>query len=142
MDWAVALRTPQDTLAIVDVASYVCRSPPIRNIDISRPQSWCRTKATDPIAAKADEIVGGFISIPRKTSFVLAVDVKSPRIQGLERRQGYLKLQRGRALTGKATDYKRPGPPRLFRGLHVETAGHSLGAALKRPAQDSSSSNS
>jgi transposase len=51
---------------------------------------------------------------------VLAVDEK-PSIQALERRQGYLKLANGRALTGQSHDYKRHGTTTLFAAFDIAT---------------------
>ena len=46
---------------------------------------------------------------------------EKPSIQALERKQGYLKLPNGRALTGQSHDYKRHGTSTLFAALEVAT---------------------
>jgi hypothetical protein len=61
---------------------------------------------------------------------VLAVDEK-PSTQALERRQGYLKLANGRALTGQSHDYKRHGTTTLFAAFDVLT-GKVTGRHYKR----------
>ena len=51
---------------------------------------------------------------------MLAVDEK-PHIQALERAQGWLKLPKGKALSGFSHDYKRHGTTTLFAALEVAT---------------------
>jgi len=89
-----------------------------------------RVKAGDPdFAAKAAEIVGLYLN-PPQNALVLAVDEK-PSIQALERKQGYLKLANGRALTGQSHDYKRRGTTTLFAAFDVAT-GKVTGRHYKR----------
>ena len=57
---------------------------------------------------------------PPENAIVISVDEK-PSIQALERRQGYLKMSNGRALTGQSHDYKRHGTTTLFAALNVAT---------------------
>lgn len=57
---------------------------------------------------------------PPENVIVLGVDEK-PRIQALERAQGWLKLPNGKALTGFQHDYKRHGTTMLFASLEVAT---------------------
>ena len=81
-------------------------------------KSWC--ESNDPeFAAKAADIVGLYLA-PPENAIVLCVDEK-PSIQALERKQGYLKLPNGRALTGQSHDYKRHGTSTLFAALEVAT---------------------
>jgi hypothetical protein len=71
------------------------------------------------------EVVGLYMA-PPENAIVISVDEK-PSIQALERRQGYLKLPSGRALTGQSHDYKRHGTTTLFAALNVATgtvSGH------------------
>jgi hypothetical protein len=56
-----------------------------------------------------------------RKGFYPIVDEK-PSIQVLERKQGYLKLANGRALTGKSHDYKLHGTTTLFAAFDVATS--------------------
>jgi transposase len=104
-------------LGDVDV-QHVWRFLRTQKIDLAARKSWC--ESTDPdFAAKAAEIVGLYLD-PPENAIVLAVDEK-PSIQALERKQGYLKLPNGRALTGHSHDYKRHGTTTLFAALDVAT---------------------
>jgi transposase len=108
-------------LGDVDV-QYVWRFLRARNIDLAARKSWCESNDPD-FAAKAAEIVGLYLD-PPENALVLAVDEK-PSIQALERRQGYLKLANGRALTGQSHDYKRHGTTTLFAAFDVATGAVS-----------------
>src|SRR5271165_6772962 len=85
-----------NALGDVDV-QYVWRFLRAQKIDLAARKSWCESNDPD-FAAKAAEIVGLYLN-PPENALVLAVDEK-PSIQALERKQGYLKLANGRALTG------------------------------------------
>jgi transposase len=105
------------TLGDVDV-QYVWRFLRAQKIDLAARKSWC--ESNDPeFAAKAADIVGLYMA-PPENAIVLCVDEK-PSIQALERKQGYLKLPNGRALTGQSHDYKRHGTSTLFAALEVAT---------------------
>ena len=98
-------------LGDVDV-QYVWRFLRAHKIDLAARKSWC--ESNDPeFAAKAADIVGLYLA-PPENAIVLCVDEK-PSIQALERKQGYLKLPNGRALTGQSHDYKRHAPPPFSR---------------------------
>ena len=114
-------------LGDVDV-QYVWRFLRAQNIDLAARKSWCESNDPD-FAAKAAEIVGLYLD-PPENALVLAVDEK-PSIQALERRQGYLKLANGRALTGQSHDYKRHGTTTLFAAFDVAT-GTVSGRHYKR----------
>jgi transposase len=104
-------------LGDVDV-QHVWRFLREQKIDLAARKSWC--ESNDPaFAAKAAEIVGLYLDPPRN-ALVLAVDEK-PSIQALERKQGYLKLANGRALTGQSHDYKRHGTTTLFAAFDIAT---------------------
>jgi transposase len=104
-------------LGDVDV-QHIWRFLREQKIDLAARKSWC--ESTDPaFAAKAAEIVGLYLDPPRN-ALVLAVDEK-PSIQALERKQGYLKLPSGRALTGQSHDYKRHGTTTLFAAFDIAT---------------------
>jgi transposase len=104
-------------LGDVDV-QYVWRFLRAQKIDLAARKSWC--ESNDPeFAAKAADIVGLYLA-PPENAIVLCVDEK-PSIQALERKQGYLKLPNGRALTGQSHDYKRHGTSTLFAALEVAT---------------------
>jgi transposase len=104
-------------LGDVDV-QYVWRFLRAHKIDLAARKSWC--ESNDPeFAAKAADIVGLYLA-PPENAIVLCVDEK-PSIQALERKQGYLKLPNGRALTGQSHDYKRHGTSTLFAALEVAT---------------------
>jgi transposase len=97
-------------------------------IDLAARKSWC--ESNDPeFAAKAAEVVGLYMA-PPENAIVISVDEK-PSIQALERRQGYLKMPNGRALTGQSHDYKRHGTTTLFAALNVAT-GKVSGRQYKR----------
>ena len=100
---------------------------PRRSI-LSARKSWCESNDPD-FAAKAAEIVGLYLD-PPQNALVLAVDEK-PSIQALERKQGYLKLANGRALTGRSHDYKWHGTTTLFAAFDVAT-GKVTGRHYKR----------
>lgn len=94
-------------------------------ISLARRRSWC--VSTDPeFAQKAADIVGLYLD-PPDHALVLAVDEK-PCIQALERRQGWLRLPSGQALSGYQHDYTRHGTSTLFAALNVASgevqAGH------------------
>ena len=114
-------------LGDVDV-QYVWRFLRAQKIDLAARKSWCESKDPD-FAAKAAEIVGLYLN-PPQNALVLAVDEK-PSIQALERRQGYLKLANGRALTGQSHDYKRHGTTTLFAAFDILT-GKVTGRHYKR----------
>ena len=104
-------------LGDVDV-QYVWRFLRAHKIDLAARKCWC--ESNDPeFAAKAADIVGLYLA-PPENAIVLCVDEK-PSIQALERKQGYLKLPNGRALTGQSHDYKRHGTSTLFAALEVAT---------------------
>ncbi len=115
--------------ALGDVGvQYIWRFLRAHKIDLAARKSWCESR--DPyFAAKAAEIVGLYMA-PPENALVLAVDEK-PSIQALERRQGYLKLPGGRALTGQAHNYTRHGTTTLFAALDVAT-GEVTGKQYKR----------
>jgi len=114
-------------LGDVDV-QYVWRFLREQKIDLAARKSWCESK--DPeFAPKAAEIVGLYLA-PPENAIVLAVDEK-PSIQALERKQGYLKLPNGRALTGHSHNYKRHGTTTLFAAFDVAT-GKVIGRHYKR----------
>jgi transposase len=95
---------------------YVWRFLRAQKIDLAGRKSWCQSN--DPeFAAKAAEIVGLYLD-PPEGALVIAVDEK-PHIQALERAQGYLKLPNGRALGGRAHDYKRHGTSTLFAAFDI-----------------------
>ena len=114
-------------LGDVDV-QYVWRFLRAQNIDLAARKSWCQSNDPD-FAAKAAEIVGLYLN-PPDNALVLAVDEK-PSIQALERKQGYLKLANGRALTGQSHDYKRHGTATLFAAFDAAT-GRVTGRHYKR----------
>ncbi len=114
-------------LGDVDV-QYIWRFLRAQKIDLAARKSWCASNDPD-FAAKAAEIVGLYLNPPRN-ALVLAVDEK-PSIQALERKQGYLKLANGRALTGQSHDYKRHGTTTLFAAFDVAT-GKVTGRQYKR----------
>jgi transposase len=116
-----------DALGDVDV-QYVWRFLRAQKIDLAARKSWCESNDPD-FAAKAAEIVGLYLK-PPENALVLAVDEK-PSIQALERKQGYLKLANGRALTGRSHDYKRHGTTTLFAAFDVVT-GKVTGRHYKR----------
>jgi transposase len=114
-------------LGDVDV-QYVWRFLRAQKIDLAARKSWCESNDPD-FAAKAADVVGLYLN-PPENALVLAVDEK-PSIQALERRQGYLKLANGRALTGQSHDYKRHGTTTLFAAFNVLT-GEVTGRHYKR----------
>ena len=84
------------------------------DLHLHRPQSWC--VSTDPeFSRKASEIVGLYLN-PPENAIVLSVDEK-PSIQALERAQGYIRLPKGRAVSGFAHEYERHGTTTLFAVL-------------------------
>jgi hypothetical protein len=114
-------------LGDVDV-QQVWRVLRAQKIDLAARKSWC--ESNDPeFAAKAAEVVGLYMA-PPENAIVISVDEK-PSIQALERRQGYLKMPNGRALTGQSHDYKRHGTTTLFAALNVAT-GQVSGRQYKR----------
>jgi transposase len=114
-------------LGDVDV-QHVWRVLRAQKIDLATRKSWCESNDPD-FAAKAAEVVGLYMA-PPENAIVISVDEK-PSIQALERRQGYLKLPSGRALTGQSHDYKRHGTTTLFGALNVGT-GKVTGRQYKR----------
>lgn len=115
--------------ALGDVGvQYVWRFLRAQNIDLAARKSWCESNDPD-FAAKAAGIVGLYLN-PPENALVLAVDEK-PSIQALERKQGYLKLANGRALTGQSHDYKRHGTTTLFAAFDIAT-GKVKGRQYKR----------
>jgi transposase len=116
-----------DALGDVDV-QYVWRFLREQKIDLSARKSWCESNDPD-FAAKAAEIVGLYLN-PPENALVLAVDEK-PSIQALERRQGYLKLRNGRALTGQSHNYTRHGTTTLFAAFDIAT-GEVIGRQYRR----------
>ena len=116
-----------DVLGDVDV-QQVWRVLRAQKIDLAARKSWC--ESNDPeFAAKAAEVVGLYMA-PPENAIVISVDEK-PSIQALERRQGYLKMPSGRALTGQSHDYKRHGTTTLFAAFNV-TTGKVTGRQYKR----------
>ena len=114
-------------LGDVDV-QQVWRVLRAQKIDLAARKSWCQSN--DPeFAAKAAEVVGLYMA-PPENAIVISVDEK-PSIQALERKQGYLKMPNGRALTGQSHDYKRHGTTTLFAALNVAT-GKVSGRQYKR----------
>ena len=115
--------------ALGDVGvQYIWRFLRAQKIDLAARKSWCESHDPD-FAAKAAGIVGLYMA-PPENALVLAVDEK-PSIQALERRQGYLKLPGGRALTGQSHNYTRHGTTTLFAALDVAT-GQVTGKQYKR----------
>ena len=114
-------------LGDVDV-QHVWRMLRAQKIDLAARKSWCESNDPD-FAAKAAEVVGLYMA-PPENAVVISVDEK-PSIQALERRQGYLKLPNGRALTGQSHDYKRHGTTTLFAAFNV-TTGKVTGRQYKR----------
>jgi transposase len=108
---------PLIATALGDVhEQYVWRFLRAQKIDLAGRKTWCVSQ--DPeFAAKAAEIVGLYLD-PPEGALVVAVDEK-PHIQALERVQGYLKLPNGRALGGRAHDYKRHGTSTLFAAFDI-----------------------
>ena len=104
-------------LGDVDV-QYVWRSLREQKIDLGGRKSWSESNDPD-FASKAAGLVGLYVA-PPECAIVLCIDVK-PSIQALERRQGYLKLPSGHALTGHSHDYKRHGTTTLFAAFEVAT---------------------
>ena len=97
-------------------------------IDLAARKSWC--ESNDPeFAAKAADVVGLYMA-PPENAIVISVDEK-PSIQALERKQGYLKMPSGRALTGQSHDYRRHGTTTLFAAFNV-TTGKVTGRQYKR----------
>lgn len=114
-------------LGDVDV-QQVWRVLRAQKIDLSTRKSWC--ESSDPeFVAKAADVVGLYMA-PPENALVISVDEK-PSIQALERKQGYLKLPSGRALTGQSHDYKRHGTTTLFAAFNVAT-GKVIGRQYKR----------
>lgn len=99
-----------------------------QKIDLAARKSWCESNDPD-FAAKAADIVGLYMA-PPENALVISIDEK-PSIQALERKQGYLKMPNGRALTGQSHDYKRHGTTTLFAAFNV-TTGKVVGRQYKR----------
>jgi len=120
---------PLIAIALADVdVQQVWRVLRTQKIDLKTRKSWC--ESNDPeFAAKAAEVVGLYMA-PPENAVVISVDEK-PSIQALERKQGYLKLPSGRALTGQSHDYKRHGTTTLFAAFDVAT-GKVIGRQYKR----------
>jgi transposase len=110
---------PLIAAALGDVsAHHVWRVLRRHNIDLQGAKSWC--ESSDPqFGAKAADIIGLYLA-PPENAIVLCVDEK-PSIQALERRQGWLKLPDGKALTGRSHEYQRHGTTNLFAGLEAAT---------------------
>jgi transposase len=114
-------------LGDVDV-QQVWRVLRAQKIDLAARKSWC--ESNDPeFAAKAADVVGLYMA-PPENAIVISVDEK-PSIQALERKQGYLKMPGGRALTGQSHDYKRHGTTTLFAAFNVIT-GKVIGRQYQR----------
>jgi transposase len=114
-------------LGDVDV-QQVWRVLRAQKIDLAARKSWC--ESNDPeFAAKAADVVGLYLA-PPENAIVISVDEK-PSIQALERKQGYLKMPNGRALTGQSHDYKRHGTTTLFAAFNVAT-GTVIGRQYNR----------
>jgi transposase len=114
-------------LGDVDV-QQVWRVLRAQKIDLAARKSWC--ESNDPeFAAKAADVVGLYLA-PPENAIVISVDEK-PSIQALERKQGYLKMPNGRALTGQSHDYKRHGTTTLFAAFNVAT-GAVIGRQYNR----------
>lgn len=97
---------------------YVWRVLRSNNISLQEEKTWC--ESSDPqFGAKAADIVGLYLA-PPEDAVVLCVDEK-PSIQALERRQGWLRLPNGKAITGRNHEYKRNGTSNLFAALQVAT---------------------
>ena len=110
---------PLIAAALGDVSDdHVWRVLRRHNIDLQGEKSWC--ESSDPeFGAKAADIIGLYLA-PPEGAVVVCVDEK-PSIQALERRQGWLRLPDGKALTGRSHEYKRHGTTNLFAGLEVAT---------------------
>lgn len=120
---------PLIAAALEDVdVQHVWRVLRAQKIDLAARKSWCESNDPD-FAAKAAEIVGLYMA-PPENALVICVDEK-PSIQALERKQGYLKLPGGRALTGQSHDYKRHGTTTLFAAFDIAT-GEVTGKQYKR----------
>jgi transposase len=114
-------------LGDVDV-QQVWRVLRAQKIDLIARKSWC--ESNDPaFATKAADVVGLYLA-PPENAIVISIDEK-PSIQALERKQGYLKMPNGRALTGQSHDYKRHGTTTLFAAFNVAT-GKVIGRQYKR----------
>ena len=114
-------------LGDVDV-QQVWRVLRAQKINLAARKSWC--ESNDPeFDAKAAEVVGLYLA-PPENAIVICVDEK-PSIQALERRQGYLKMPNGRALTGQSHDYTRHGTTTLFAAFNVAT-GKVTGRQYRR----------
>ena len=116
-----------EALGDVDV-QQVWRVLRAQKIDLAARKSWCESNDPD-FAAKAAAIVGLYM-VPPENAIVISVDEK-PSIQALERKQGYLKMPSGRALTGQSHDYKRHGTTTLFAAFNV-TSGKVTAKQYKR----------
>jgi hypothetical protein len=82
-------------------------------------EACCRSPVTLQRDLKRARIV--LLAAAGRSTRSIAKEVGvQPRIQALERAQGYLKLPNGRALTGQSHDYKRHGTTTLF-ALEVAT---------------------
>ncbi len=108
---------------------YVWRVLRKHGISLQQRHSWCLS--TDPqFAQKAADIVGLYLS-PPENAVVISVDEK-PAIQALERAQGYLKLPKGRAITGYSHEYRRHGTTTLFAALEIATGQVKTGHYKRR----------
>ena len=104
-----------------------------RGIHLERRRSWCLS--TDPeFERKAADIAALYLAPPRN-AVVLAVDEK-PHIQALERAQGWLRLPKGKALTGFAHEYKRHGTSTLFAALNVASGQVKAGHCQRRRREE------
>jgi transposase len=116
--------------ALGDVGTdHVWRVLRRHGIQLQRRRSWCIT--TDPeFGPKAADVVGLYLS-PPESAVVLCVDEK-PRIQALQRAQGYLRLPDGKAVNGFSHCYKRHGTTTLFAALDVATGQVKTGHYARR----------
>ena len=117
-DWTAPLLARE----LVDIREqHIWRFLRAQKIDLSGRKSW--GQGTDPdFVPKAADIVGLHMA-PPTNAVVLSIDEK-PSIQALERAQGYLKLQNGRAMISQSHDYnQKRRPPKtaqaMFRGLAI-----------------------
>jgi hypothetical protein len=127
--------------ALGDVGvQHVWRVLRAQKIDLAARKSWC--ESNDPeFTAKAAEVVGLYMA-PPENAIVISVDEK-PSIQALERRQGYLKLPSGRALTGQSHDYKRHGTTTLISLVEIRQAFRlCLRLSMSPPARSAGASTS
>lgn len=124
-------------LGDVDV-QHVWRVLRAQKIDLAARKSWC--ESNDPeFTAKAAEVVGLYMA-PPENAIVLSIDEKLS-IQALERKQGYLKMPSGRALTGQSHDYKRHGTTTLISLVEIRQAFRPCLRPLMSPPARSAGAN-